>query len=618
MLAPGDGITQSVPSFYLPRTLWTPLLLSGFPVAADVTPQTWYPVSLLFSIFPDSWNTFVVSAYVLASCFSYGYIYTITQSKLAALVGGIIYGMSGFMMAHLGHTSMIHTAAWMPLLIWALEKLRYKLSSVWLIVGVFAIACCFLAGHPQIFVYAVGLSGIYALVFGGSTPIGRWKYYKVCLAVLVLGVALSAIQLLPTAELTGLTLRAKLSLADFVSFSLPLDQVIHFIFPYLFGTYPLFFYETPYFGKWHPGEITGYIGLLPLMLAAIGFLAYGNKTVSRFWLGCCLLAFLLTLGKATPLAQIVYHLPAYNKFRVPARHFIEMSLAISVLAGLGVATLQQQLVSNRLLRKTVLASTGVMFVSTLSIFLFSGQLHAKAIKAGFRQITLLPWLNPAVGVPLVIFGLAVATLVYWSQSTHSKFRGLGLLLILVIDMGSFGWFFAWQVSPPSKDLLQPTVATQHYRDILKSNQQRMLPIQGGIGPVEAIPPHLSRLWGVPSASGYGPMLLSRLSELLSMTAAGVVEGNWAHQDNRSLDIMSIRYVFMPKPATVPDQRGVLWSPEDMNKSLGAGCGIEQPNSVNFQVPAGTNANAIGIVSSLTCSGDVPNNAEVLRILVTDA
>jgi hypothetical protein len=616
LLAPGDGFVQSVPAFYSSRTLWTPLLLGGFPVAADVTPQTWYPVSLVFSLIPNSWNAFVVSAYVLASSFSYGYIYALTQSRLAALVGGIIYGMSGFMMAHLGHTSMIHTAVWMPLLIWALEKLRHHFSLSWFAVGVCTVACSFLAGHPQIFVYTMGLSAVYVLVLGWSAPLGRWKYYRLYLGVLVLGVALAAIQIIPTIELANLTPRSVMSFDDFVSFSLPVHQAIHLIFPFLFGGSSHSLYKLPYFGEWNLTELAGYIGLLPLLLAVLGFLAYYNKLVTNFWFGVVLFTLLLTLGNATPLGQLMYHLPAYNKFRAPARHAVEMALAVSVLAGLGVASVQKQVVSNRLLIRTVLVSTGVIGLSLMGIFIFSGQLSKKVIDAGVRKLTFVPWLNPIVGIPLLIFLLAVVSLIYWSKSTQSKSRCLWLLLILILDLGSFGWFYEWHDGAPSKNLLTPTVSTQHYKEVLISSQQRMLPLGSGL--VEEIPPNISRLWGVPSASGYGPLILSRVSELLSMTAAGEVQGNWDHTDNRSLDIMSVRYVFIPKPSTVTDDKGVSWSKEDMNISFGTGCGTQEPNSVNIQVPAQTSATAIGIVSSLGCSTGVVNNDEVVRILVTDA
>lgn len=615
LLAPGDGIVQSVPAFYSPRALWTDLILSGFPVAADPQVQTWYPISILFSFIPNSWNAFVISAYVLASCFSYSYVYTITKSKLAAIVSGIIYGMSGFMMAHLGHTMMIHTAVWMPLLILALEKLRHNFNPNWFLIGVFAVTCSIVAGHPQIAVYNLGLSVAYVLVLGWTASIGRWRYYRLYLAVTFIGIGLAAIQIIPTIELMNLGLRSKLTFEDFVAYSLPLVQATQIFFPYLFGGTSEF-YKPFYFGDWNLTELVGYAGLLPLMLAVTGFLYSRSKLVTWFWFVISLFTLLLTFGKATPLAWLMYHLPVYNKFRVPARHFIEMTLAVSVLAGLGVNAIQKQLVSSRLLLKTVLVSAGVMLASLVGSLLFSVQLKAKVATG---ELNLFPWSSPAVGVPLVIFLLAASTAIYWSRLERSRLRQLLLLIILVIDLGSFGWFYEWQYAAPSEDILTPTASAQRYKDILSASQQRMLPIRGGLGSVDEIPANMSRLWGVPSASGYGPLILSRVSQLFPMGPPGDVSGAWYSVADQSLDIMSIRYVFMPKKASaVPDGKGVYWSTENMATSLGSGCGTQQPNAVKFRVPSHQSATAIGIVSSLACSTDVPNDVEVLRIQATDS
>lgn len=214
LLTPGDGTAYYLPNFHLGRMLWDPSLQSGFPVAADPQAMTWYPLALIFSLI-CSWNAFIISAYVLASCFTYGYVFTLTQSRLAAVASGIIYGMCGFMMAHLGHTRMIHAAAWMPLLIWALEKLRNKFSFQWFAVACVAVACSALSGHLQIFVYGLGFSLAYALILGWSLELRRWKYYLIYLATIVVGLTLSTIQLLPTIELGNLGMRAQMNFAGF-------------------------------------------------------------------------------------------------------------------------------------------------------------------------------------------------------------------------------------------------------------------------------------------------------------------------------------------------------------------------------------------------------------------
>src|ERR1044072_4207820 len=122
-----------------------------------------------------------------------------------------------------------------------------------------------------------------------------------------------------------------------------------FLFPVRYCGAPGAVYPTPYFGAWPSsvdgwgaGELSGYVGLLPLILAFIGFVTYRRSRTAQFWLGACIVAFILTLGSGTPLAHLTYRLPIINKFRAPARHFLELTFAISVLSGLGVQAIQQQ------------------------------------------------------------------------------------------------------------------------------------------------------------------------------------------------------------------------------------------------------------------------------------
>ena len=632
LLAPGDGITYYVPAFYSHRTLWTDLILSGFPAAADPQIQTWYPISLLFSLIPHSWNAFVISAYVLASGFSYGYVYSLTNSRLAGLVSGIVYSLSGFMIAHLGHTTIIHVAAWIPLLIWAAHRLSDRLSAAWFVIATGAVSCSILAGHPQLSLYAIGLSTAYVLLLGWTTSVGRWKYYSTFLSTIVLGIFLSAIQIVPTAELSGLGLRAEMTFQDFASHSLPTAQIPQLIFPYLFGGGGPFLPDSqlPYFGAWNLTEVTGYIGLLPPLLAILGFIAYRDKPIARFWLGVAFLTLLLALGDGTPLAKLFYYLPAYNKFRAQGRHFIEMALAISVLAGLGVSAMQKQLVSKRLVGKTVAVSTLIVILNLVGIFVFSDWLQKTAIAAGVginKPLSFLPWTNPAVGVPLVLFFLVVTVLIYfyWSAKKPSRLNILLMLVILVIDLGSFGWFYAWEPSSPGEDVLTPTAVTVKYRKLLSESKQRIFAIRGGIGNFDEMPPNISRIWGIPSASGYGPLILSRYSKLLSIEGGGDISTTWDNLQDRSLDIAAVRYISVAPPQTPVDtanvisDKGIVWAAEDLTLAMGAACGVEsQSQSVKLQIPSQPKATAIAIVSSLGCSTQLANNAEILQVSAKDA
>jgi hypothetical protein len=166
----GDALIYHLAYFESPKLFWDGLLGLGLPMTADPQVMAWYPPSALLSLVPGGWNLFVLAAYVMAACFAYGYVHALTGSKLAGSVAGAVYGMSGFMMAHQGHTSIIHVAAWLPLLVWSLEMLRRRLSRGWLAVACAAVACTVLAGHLQVAAYCLLVAIAYAVALGRNAP----------------------------------------------------------------------------------------------------------------------------------------------------------------------------------------------------------------------------------------------------------------------------------------------------------------------------------------------------------------------------------------------------------------------------------------------------------------
>jgi hypothetical protein len=692
LLAPGDGILYFLPNFYARRVLWDASVWGGFPAVGDSQLMMWYPPALLFSLV-KSWNAFLLSAYVLAASFTYAYCYALTRSRFAAAVGGICYGMCGFIIAHLGHAALIHAAAWLPLFILSLEKLARRTGieqradsddtrgenpgntrvedsgsaqhgdlddaqgedssgarggdsdnargndagrlrgaragSVWYAVGATSVACCALAGHPQIFVYTLVLGGAYALVRGWHTG-SRWRYYFLCALLVLTGTGLAAIQLLPTAELAAASLRASLGFAEFVSYSLPLRQTPVLLFPYLFGGSPGTLYDLPYFGAWGSeaggwgaGELSGYVGLLPLLLASTGFFAARRRrNLAWFWLAACAVAFLLALGDATPLARLTYHLPVINKFRVPARHFMELSFGVSVLAAFGARAVLEKAASGRLLARIVCVAACVMLACLVAVVALGDRMNALAFETLRRPLGFLPWTNPATGVPLVVLVAGAGALLYWRRRPHSAARGALLVVVLALDLASFTWFYEWHYGPPYKVFQSPPLAAVPLRDELNATRQRLLPVRGGTGRVSEIPPDLSKLWNFPSASGYGPFILSRVSRLLTMPPHGSVDDAWRDPANLGLDVMAVRYLFVPRdqiePPATPDAHGIKWTRGEFNASLGSGCGAPNPDAFTVELPRATRANVVAVATALACSAAVPDQAEVARIVATDA
>ena len=630
LLAPGDGIIYFLPNFVAPHVLWDTTIWGGFPAVGDAQLMLWYPPALFFSLFGAAgYQPFVLAAYVLASSFTYGYVFTLTRSRMAASMSGCIYGLCAFMIAHVGHAAMIHTAAWLPLVIWSLMMLQHsKLSRLWFVVAVVAIACAALAGHPQIFVYTLALAAAFVVVTGWRAPFGRWRYYGLCALVIVLGTGLAALQLWPTAELANLSWRAALDFTEFNAYALPLRQAPVVIFPFLYGGAPDAFYATNYFGAWPSsadgwgaGELSGYAGLLPLLLAAVGFITHRRDTRARFWLGVSVVAFLLTFGAATPLARLTYLLPVINKFRAPVRHFIELTFAISVLAGLGTAAVQRGRLSLDTLKRTIIGADLALGACLLSLILCAAKINELAVQRLGHAVTLKPWRNPAVGVPLLLFLVACVVLRYWHNRPHSNARSALLICLLVFDLASFGWFYEWHYRAPYKAYLRAPAVAQNYRAEVAATKQRILPVRGGTGRVGELPPDLSKLWDIESASGYGPFILTRVSRLLTMPPHGSLDESWRDPANRSLDLMAARYLIVPPdeiepPATV-DERGMRWAASDFNAQLGAGCDPNNPADFKLDLPTPQRATQIGLVSALACSVPLADAQAFATLTLTD-
>ncbi len=630
LLAPGDGIIYFLPNFAAPHVFWDTTIWGGFPAVGDAQLMMWYPPALLFSLFGAAgYQPFLLTAYVLASSFTYGYVFTLTRSHFAATISGCIYGLCAFMIAHVGHAAVVHTAAWLPLVIWALTELQSReIKRHWFVIAALAVACAALAGHPQIFAYTLCLSGAFAFVTGWHAPVGRWRYYGLCALVVALGVGLAALQLWPTAELARLSWRASLSFAEFNAYALPLRQAPVLLFPFLYGGAPDAFYGVPYFGAWPSsadgwgaGELSGYAGLLPLMLAALGCIMHRQNVAARFWLGVCAVALLLTFGEATPLARLVYHLPVVNKFRAPARHYLELTFAVSLLAGLGVKAIQQQTVNKRLLNRILIGVGGAVGVCLLALGLFAAKIDALAVHQLGHAITLKPWANAAVGLPLLLLLTGGATLFYWHAQPRARLRSALLIAALFIDLASFGWFYEWHYRAPYKAYLNAPVPAQTFRAELAATQQRLLPVRGGTGRVAELPPNLSKLWAMPSASGYGPFILTRVSRLLTMPPHGSIDEAWREPTNQSLDLLAVRYLVVPpdkvEPPVTTDERGVRWSVNDFAAQFGLGCDPHHPADFKLDLPTPMRATQIGLVSALACSAQLTAGQPFATLTLTD-
>ena len=229
-LAESDLYEYYLPVFLSPITIWSSYEFGGMPAFADPQDTAFYPIHFLFARIVGSWTAFVISAFVMAGCFMYAYVYSLTRSRMAAAFAGLTFGLSEAMVERIAHMTILHAIAWFPLMLLAIDRLRGPRPTPWVAIGAFAIGSCVLGGHPQVVLYFMYACGLYALA-GGIVERAGWTYYARLAAALALGIGLTAVKAIPVAETSLLTARQSMSFAAFVSHANTPAQMLSMLFP---------------------------------------------------------------------------------------------------------------------------------------------------------------------------------------------------------------------------------------------------------------------------------------------------------------------------------------------------------------------------------------------------
>jgi hypothetical protein len=338
--------------------LWNPYLFLGVPFLANPQAGVLYPLH-----WPLSWLPVTKQVYWSAAIHTWllgfgGYLLVRRWglSLGAGLISGLVLAGSGFYGGLLGHLNQMNGAAWLPwgaliLTGWPFPsavppagvRMRRFFFPHPLSVLAFAlvVALMLLAGHTQTaYINLFGL-GVWALWQAfPRREAGRYRWSGAQLAPILilvtgslLGVLLSAAQLMPTLELSRLGLRGGgLTYADATSFSL---KPLHLPWT-LLPSYGLVNLESVFATPAY-SEFVAYIGLAGLLLAVVG--AWQGRGAPRtFGLLFTALGLLLALGRWNPLYFLLYLVvPGFDLFRTPARWMMLYTIGMAVLAGLGGA-----------------------------------------------------------------------------------------------------------------------------------------------------------------------------------------------------------------------------------------------------------------------------------------
>ena len=539
--------------------LWNPHLYSGMPFAADQQTGVFSPINLLafFLANPFGYGTLEVLAIGhlwLASLLAYALCRDLGARRLAALIGGVTFAYSGFLVAHLGHYPMVAVAPWLPAAFLALRRAVTRHSLSWSIATGIALLLALLGGHQQIFLYLLTALGLYWLYLTATTspaptqPKGRggltrwlngafaghWfgSSGRIALAGII-AAGLAAPMLLPSLQLAGRSIRAGISYTESTAFALRPLHLVTLLVPNAFGSTP----ETYISAVGFSGEVWGYAGTIALGLAAFAFVRATAcaRREALFFALLALLALILALGAATPLQGWFYaFVPGYSRVRASGRWLLLFNFAIATLAALGAENLLRLLAQNvaetGMLLRRVARSLGIGL--GLGIFALPF-LYGNLLTPADPPAPLAQFLDSTVWT-LVIVALAAGLLLLMARGAlRATCAPLALVALVVLDL-----FAATAPVPPTNN--NPLTGFDHDATLatIRAN--------AGDGLFRIDPTRLSGTWqpswaavaGLESVVGtYNPLGLANYNRFWDET--------FRRHDSPRYDLLGIRYVMLP-------------------------------------------------------------------------
>ena len=649
---------QMIRSGSLP--LWTPLILSGYPLLSMAQVAVGYPLTWGYLFAPGPWaeQIYVLAPYLLAPIFTYAYAREMGRSRLASALAGLSFGYGGMILSGIGFNGLMPNAVmWLPLFLIAIERAQTRPFIPCLLWGAAAYAMSVLAGVGQGFVYAgtlalaygvflvlcpkrsneqtggeteesgdwrtwkplIALSGLAVVAQAKAWTWRRWKPLAVACGGIALASGVAAFQILETLRAASLSVRSVLSYEQFS-----------------FGHFPLEFVFKAWAQPIYPyGDVTLYVPPLATGLAIAAVCLSLRKSRRNpmvfFWAAITALSFIMILGPRTPFNYIFYSIPFINRFRVPSRHSFEWTFALSILGAYGWDAISALIAGRRAAAsvrreryRIVLGIFCLAAAATVGFFWckFSGNPRNDANTS--PEILHYPYLAWKAAFTLLIFASAWGL---WRMKSGRLSVGL---LAGVIALACFvepfltltRWFPGLVVPASRFSAFAPT--TEFLRQYLPEQNR----VYSDIDPfveVQTEKPvldsvNLTALAGIHHVAGYEPLMQERYSRALNNLPWETVRREPSLGPDRTLfesqshvlDLLNTTFAVVYANADAPKEQlkkdGVTFSA----RSLGADIRSDKPFILAGEDEEG---DTLALVTTLGNAGDIPNEAVVARISI---
>lgn len=425
--------------------LWNPFTQGGRNFIGEMQTAAFGPLQAMAYLAPPdaqgrvpigAINWTILIGYWVAALLQYALCRYLALGRFAALLGAVCFAFSGFMGTRAAQQSNVFfSSVWLPAIV--LFYLLALQSRDWWCRLAFSggsglfVALSVLSGHHQPGALAILSLCVTALFLplrtNRSSPARLVVALTLLGVVVVMGLALSAVQSFPTLEYSRYAVRWLSSSAV-----MPDQRIDYEILSRHFALTPenLLGLVSPVLDTNPDGRV--YFGILPLVLALVGLTRWRGELAVQLFALLAVISLLYSLGSFSLLHGLTnVALPGLDKLREAVRALLVTHFSLSILAafGAGVFVEGKSVGRNETLRRAsgiLGAATAVGVLLVLLIALTSRFIVEKRLPYEFNEIVLA----------VVLLALSWGVTALASRLAEGTFLVCALMwAILLLDFG---------------------------------------------------------------------------------------------------------------------------------------------------------------------------------------
>lgn len=342
--------------------LWQPWIFSGMPTMEAFTyiNELYFPTRLMIGVGISDLNIQLIHL-VFSGIGMYLLLEQFKIDRLISFSIGLLWILNPYLITMIvfGHGSQMMTAAYIPWVLYGVNRLKDSISIESLALLSLLIGFQLQRGHVQIAYYSCMLIGAYFLYSFIRKKHNKNKYLLYFIISCGLGFLLASHIYYPSLDYLDSSIRSggNNHYQYATNWSMHPKELLTYLFPYYYG-----FGGSSYSGYMPFTDYPNYVGFFIVLSALFSFIKLNTQKI--FFISILLLSIFLSFGKYFNILYDFFYsfFPYFSNFRVPSMILIISNFTLYILAAFGLKDIISRILNIDRFRKLELKTIVSLFL----------------------------------------------------------------------------------------------------------------------------------------------------------------------------------------------------------------------------------------------------------------